>query len=184
MTNGDTFEVNNPDEKYSSLIFMTPIPMQMESVDVCENPMISDNLNLREVLICETNEDEGESRMVYDEKTGILLEMTIKTETYETYSKLLETNIFDDKIMFESEDALPVPDNDTRPTTDESQPVQSSASIVDGKLLSPKKQVSQGIEPENIQCKESLVLFLRDNGQPICIKPTTMQKLVERQQID
>ena len=73
----------------------------------------------------------------------------------------------------------PLPDNDVG-TTNESPPNPSPASIEDGKLLSPKKQVSQGIEPEAVICNEGLVLMLKHNGSPACITPNTAKNLEER----
>lgn len=45
---------------------------------------------------------------------------------------------------------------------------------------SPYKQVSIGIEPENVLCKDGLVLIQKYDGSPACVKPETVQKLVER----
>jgi len=59
--------------------------------------------------------------------------------------------------------------------------ITGSTSLSFADIPNPRQQLAEGVESKNIQCKESLVLFLRDNGQPICIKPTSMQKFVERQ---
>lgn len=61
--------------------------------------------------------------------------------------------------------------------------ITCSISLSFADIPNPRQQIAQGIEPENIQCKDLLVLFLRENRLPICIKPDTMQKLVERQQV-
>lgn len=48
-------------------------------------------------------------------------------------------------------------------------------------LLSPLKQLKSGITVDEIQCKEELHLAIKtSNGNPICIKPETRQKLIER----
>ncbi|OLB90453.1 MAG: hypothetical protein AUH25_04865 [Thaumarchaeota archaeon 13_1_40CM_38_12] len=48
-------------------------------------------------------------------------------------------------------------------------------------LPSPLKQEESGIPVKNIQCKQDLVLLLKmKNGYPLCVKPQTAQKLVER----
>jgi hypothetical protein len=44
--------------------------------------------------------------------------------------------------------------------------------------LSPLKQIKEGVEPENIQCKESLNLIFKSSGSPACVKETSIQKLV------
>ena len=46
--------------------------------------------------------------------------------------------------------------------------------------LSPLKQIKEGVEPENIQCKESLNLIFTSSGNPACVKETSIQKLVNR----
>ncbi len=43
---------------------------------------------------------------------------------------------------------------------------------------SPLKQIKEGIAPENIVCKEGLELVFKLNGQPACIKTTSVQKLI------
>ena len=45
-------------------------------------------------------------------------------------------------------------------------------------VLSPLKQIKEGIVPENIVCKEGLELVFKLNGQPACIKTTSIQKLI------
>ena len=46
--------------------------------------------------------------------------------------------------------------------------------------LPPKKQTSQGIEPGAVTCKEELVLIIKHNGSPACVKPQTAEKLIQR----
>jgi len=46
-------------------------------------------------------------------------------------------------------------------------------------ILSPRQQIEDGITPENIQCRDNLVLVLRSNGSPICIKESTVDRLTE-----
>jgi len=45
-------------------------------------------------------------------------------------------------------------------------------------VLSPLKQIKEGVAPENIVCKEGLELVFKLNGQPACIKTTSIQKLI------
>ncbi|MDH5697336.1 MAG: hypothetical protein OEY54_02280 [Nitrosopumilus sp.] len=76
----------------------------------------------------------------------------------------------------------PLHDNDIGPTTDEP-PISppSTPPIDEGMLLSPKKQVSQGIQPAAVKCKEGLSLVLKySNESPACVKPSTVEILYER----
>ncbi len=52
--------------------------------------------------------------------------------------------------------------------------------IETGKLLSPKKQVSQGIDPVAVKCNDGLELIIRNNNSPACVKLTTAEILEER----
>jgi len=52
--------------------------------------------------------------------------------------------------------------------------------MITEKQISPKKQISQGIEPEAVKCNEGLVLVLKHTGTPACVKPDTAEKLHER----
>ena len=46
---------------------------------------------------------------------------------------------------------------------------------------SPKKQLLNGVLAEEIKCKEGLELaFKNTNNSPVCVKPGTLQKLIER----
>ena len=45
-------------------------------------------------------------------------------------------------------------------------------------VLSPLKQIKSGIVPENVVCKEGLDLIFKLNGQPACVKTTSVQKLI------
>jgi carboxymethylenebutenolidase len=45
----------------------------------------------------------------------------------------------------------------------------------------PLKQIKDGINPINVTCTEGLELVLKQtNGQPACLKPTSVTKLIER----
>jgi len=46
---------------------------------------------------------------------------------------------------------------------------------------SPKKQLQDGVKAKKIKCKEGLELaFKNTNNSPACVKPGTLQKLIER----
>ncbi|HSG83652.1 MAG TPA: hypothetical protein VLA08_03745, partial [Nitrosopumilus sp.] len=47
--------------------------------------------------------------------------------------------------------------------------------------LAPLKQIANGIMPEDIVCKEHLnLVFKISNNNPVCVMPTTAEKLIER----
>jgi hypothetical protein len=46
--------------------------------------------------------------------------------------------------------------------------------------MTPNDQVFVGIKSENVECKPGLELHLKINGNPICIKESTFEKLIER----
>ena len=52
------------------------------------------------------------------------------------------------------------------------------AEIMDETVLSPLKQIKEGIVPENVVCKEGLELVFKLNGEPACVKTTSIQKLI------
>ena len=48
----------------------------------------------------------------------------------------------------------------------------------DETVLSPLKQIKEGVVPENVVCKEGLELVFKLNGQPASVKTTSIQKLI------
>jgi len=44
--------------------------------------------------------------------------------------------------------------------------------------LAPSKQIKEGVEAKDIQCKESLELIFKSSGEPACVKETSVQKLI------
>ena len=45
----------------------------------------------------------------------------------------------------------------------------------------PLKQIQDDIDPSNVTCTEGLELVMKfSNGQPACIKPSSVEKLIER----
>ncbi|MBS3926658.1 MAG: hypothetical protein KGZ34_08220 [Nitrosarchaeum sp.] len=45
-------------------------------------------------------------------------------------------------------------------------------------VLSPLKQIKEGVSPENIVCKEGLELIFKISGQPACIQTSSVEKLI------
>ena len=54
--------------------------------------------------------------------------------------------------------------------------VISLAVSADAQIEPPKKQLKKGILPEDVICKESLNLIIRNNGSPACVKPSTAER--------
>lgn len=57
-------------------------------------------------------------------------------------------------------------------------PTSSFAEVIDN----PKEQIESGVAPEDIICREDLVLVIRTSGDddPVCVTEKTADKLVER----
>ncbi len=52
--------------------------------------------------------------------------------------------------------------------------------IINSKL-SPIKQIANGVSPENVSCKEGMQLVFKNTyNSPACVKPATIDKLIER----
>jgi len=48
------------------------------------------------------------------------------------------------------------------------------------KELHPLKQIKEGTEPQDIQCKSSMELIFKYSGEPSCVKLTSVEKLINR----
>ncbi len=47
--------------------------------------------------------------------------------------------------------------------------------------LSPRHQVSAGIDAQMVECREGFKLIMKtSNSSPICVKETTAEKLIDR----
>lgn len=48
-------------------------------------------------------------------------------------------------------------------------------------MIPKKKQIENGIFSEDVICKTHLTLiFKASNGSPVCVLPTTVEKLIQR----
>jgi hypothetical protein len=47
-------------------------------------------------------------------------------------------------------------------------------------FLAPLKQIKGGVQPENIKCKTSMELMFKPSGGPVCVKASSVQKLISR----
>ena len=93
------------------------------------------------------------------------------TETTDTSSNSTspgETMVVEDELETELET-----ENEMTGTEDEVLEAEVMETV-----LSPLKQIKEGVVPENVVCKEGLELVFKLNGQPACIKTTSIQKLI------
>jgi hypothetical protein len=84
----------------------------------------------------------------------------------------------------EIEDGMMMSDNptETNATSTNSASTEDDVMVTEDEILpailSPLKQIKSGIVPENVVCKEGLELVFKLNGQPACVKTTSIQKLI------
>ena len=58
--------------------------------------------------------------------------------------------------------------------------VELVRNISEYSILPPLKQISAGIIPENVVCKENYEMIFKYDNSPACVKPETVQKLTDR----
>jgi len=128
----------------------------------------------RAVMIGDYEETGLSVSRVYDKETGILVlqaeEYEIDGVWYKAEMSLLETNMFSEPIKIA-----------TKKTSTKEDPLKPRPTPIKmGEILSPKKQVAQGIVQHQVICKEGLQLIIKYNDSPACVKPETAEKLTER----
>ena len=72
----------------------------------------------------------------------------------------------------ETEDEMTETEDDMTGIEDETMEAEMIPTV-----LSPLKQIKEGVVPENVVCKEGLELVFKLNGQPACVKTTSIEKL-------
>jgi hypothetical protein len=51
--------------------------------------------------------------------------------------------------------------------------------MMGGHLYSPYMQISNGIDPSDVICKSGFTLLMRThNGDPVCVNPSSVEKLL------
>ena len=85
----------------------------------------------------------------------------------------LETELETEDDMTETEDEMAETEDDMTETEDETMESEMIPTV-----LSPLKQIKEGVVPENVVCKEGLGLVFKLNGQPACVKTTSIEKLI------
>ena len=71
-------------------------------------------------------------------------------------------------------------DDNLETSTGNNQTEQKDEKIIN-LTLAPLKQIAKGVSLENITCKENmLIVFKNTDNSPACVKPATVDKLIER----
>ena len=115
----------------------------------------------------ETNVDVTDTIDMAESSNSTSTETTATTESNSTSTED-ETMVVEDELETELETG-----DEMTGTEDE----VLEAEIMET-VLSPLKQIKEGVVPENVVCKEGLELVFKLNGQPACIKTTSIQKLI------
>jgi len=101
--------------------------------------------------------------LAFAQETVNATETTEMTESSNSTSPEGETMVVEDELEIELE------------TEDEMTETENTMAPV---ILSPLKQIKDGILPENVVCNEGLNLVFKINGQPACIQTASIEKLV------
>jgi len=51
---------------------------------------------------------------------------------------------------------------------------------IDLTSLAPLKQINEGVQAKDVQCKSSMELIFKHSGEPACVKASSVQKLISR----
>ena len=102
-------------------------------------------------------------------------ETTDMTESSNSTSTGDEAMVVEDELEteIETEDEMAETEDDMTETEDETMEAEMIPTV-----LSPLKQIKEGVVPENVVCKEGLGLVFKLNGQPACVKTTSIEKLI------
>lgn len=98
-------------------------------------------------------------------------------EQIRTLSTIVQKKILDlDEVTISPPNPTPNLDD-----PDRFKPEHETPPIEIGELLSPKKQISQGVDPPAVKCKEGLFLVLKfSDNSPACVKQSSVDILYER----
>ncbi|MDO8641155.1 MAG: hypothetical protein Q7R33_06385 [Nitrosarchaeum sp.] len=150
---------------------------------------MSNNLGvflLFSVLVTGLVINQSVSSISFDSVTGnSKLSSTHFAFAQETPVNATETNdASSNSTSVEIEDGVMMSDNptETNATSTDSASTEDDMMVTEDEIppavLSPLKQIKSGIVPENVVCKEGLELVFKLNGQPACVKTTSIQKLI------
>ena len=116
------------------------------------------------------------SPLVFAQETPVnATETTEMAESSNSTSTEGETMVVEDELEteLETEDDMAETEDDMAETEDETMEAEMIPTV-----LSPLKQIKEGVVPENVVCKEGLGLVFKLNGQPACVKTTSIEKLI------
>ena len=128
----------------------------------------------------------GEIWLAYDQRAdptevslladAIIKEFKILSGVKSTDSEHME-EVFgsDSSIVVELDETLSMDTNDSDKTD---RTLSMETNKKDETPLAPLKQIKEGVEAEDIQCKSSLELIFKQSGEPACVKASSVQKLV------
>ena len=71
-------------------------------------------------------------------------------------------------------------DNATKTLTENVKTGDNMKPEVSNVVLSPLKQIKEGVMSKDVVCKDGLKLAFKFNGQATCIKTSSVQKLITR----
>ena len=103
---------------------------------------------------------------------------------------VINPSAFAEEITVNATDTIDMTESSNSTSTETTDMTESSNSTSTGdetmviedemteSILSPLKQIKEGIVPENIVCKEGLGLVFKLDGQPACVKTTSIEKLI------
>ena len=113
---------------------------------------------------------------VADMVDAIIEEFEILSGIESTDSEHME-EVFgnDSSIVVELDETLSIDTNDSD-KTDEAPVMETDKT--DEAPLAPLKQINEGVEAKDIQCKSSFELIFKQSGEPACVKASSVQKLV------
>jgi len=83
-----------------------------------------------------------------------------------------------DDVILELSSTTKVEEPKISPKSEEPTPEQMKSTVT--KQISPRKQMAQGISPQEVVCNEGLELIIKYEGTSACVKTNTATKLIER----
>ncbi len=123
--------------------------------------------------------------------TGLMISPAFAQDPVNATETMTESNSTSTETMTESSNSTSTGD-ETMPIADEvtitedemvdpeAEMMADDTEIVEAEIIpipSPLKQIKEGTMPENVVCKEGLGLVFKLNGQPACVKTTSIEKL-------
>ncbi len=155
------------------------------------------NVNNTQSLPFKVAQDEGKQVMI-NGLMGMATEQTSRTvmDSDLTYKVPAELYFFDDnektsvviKANLTLDEILKVASSIPRFSSNLNKPELTDGMEIDGAIeypprkfsMPPLKQLKSGITIDDIQCRKSMILILKYDGSPACVKPESIPKLIER----